>query len=155
MKNITINTDAGFYPDVKVGSYAYWIVSDGLLIRGSGIFRDLCKNSTDAETKAMCNAVHVLLNSDFDFCGVQRIFFNRDNLNAKSGRNGTAPQKKLTKLLRKVKHKCLNSTPPIVEFRHVKAHSNKDDPRSYVNKWCDKQCTLQLKEWRLKNKQLE
>lgn len=152
MKNITINTDAGFYPHDKIGSYAYWIVSDGLLVKGSGVFKDLCRNPTDAETKAMCNAVHVLLKADFDFCGVKKIIFNRDNINAKSGMNGTAPQKKLTKLFRKVKQKCPDSTPPIVEFRHVKAHTNKDDKRSYVNNWCDQQCKMQLKEWNLKNK---
>jgi len=27
----------------------------------------------------------------------------------------------------------------LYEFRHVKAHSGKNDARSFVNEWCDKE----------------
>ncbi|MGE9312844.1 hypothetical protein ACLOAU_14445 [Niabella sp. CJ426] len=143
---ITINTDAGFYHRDKVGSYAYWVVSDGLLLKGSGVFSDKCKNPLDAELKAMCNAAHILsVCQGFDFSKVRLIVFNRDNINARSGKNGTQPQKKLSSILRKIKDQCH----PLVkvDFRHVKAHNGTPDKRSYVNDWCDKQCKAQLRKW--------
>ena len=154
MKNITINTDAGFLPNDKIGSWAYWIVSDGLLLKGSGLFKDICKNSTDAETKAMVNAVAILLKTNFDFSGVKNIIFNRDNINAKGGHNGYPPQAKLSKLVRQLKRMC-GAPYPNVLYKHVKAHSDIDDKRSYVNRWCDQQCKFRLKEWRNKNKNQE
>ena len=149
MKNITINTDAGFYPHDKVGAWAFWIVSDGLLIKGSGIFKEPCKNPTDAEIKAMVNAVSVLLKANFDFTGVRNVIFNRDNIYAKGGHGGRPPQAKLSKLILELKRKC-GAPYPNVEYRHVKAHSSKNDKRSYVNDWCDQQCTMQLKNWKNK-----
>lgn len=110
MLNITINTDAGFYPLDKVGSYAYWIVSDGLLLKGSGLFKDNCKSATQAETRSMCNAVAILLKANFDFTNVKNVYFNRDNIHATSGRNGTYEQKKLTSLLKQLKEKKILST---------------------------------------------
>lgn len=148
MKNITINTDAGFYPYDKVGSFSYWIVSDGLLLKGSGLFKDGCKNSTDAETKSMVNAVAILLQSNFDFSGVQNIYFNRDNIHAKSGKSGTVAQKKLTSLILKLKRKCHDTFYPKVHYRHVRSHTNVKDKRSYVNQWCDSECTSQLRNWK-------
>ncbi len=150
MKNITINTDAGFYPHDKVGSWACWIVSDGLLLKGSGIFKEPCKNATDAEIKAMVNAVSILLKSNFDFTGVRNIIFNRDNINAVGGHNGSPPQAKLSRLILQLKRKCGDHHYPAVEYRHVKGHSGKNDKRSYVNDWCDQQCTAQLKIWKSK-----
>lgn len=122
-----------------------------MLIKGSGVFKDLCTSPTDAETKAIVNAVHVLLKTNFDFNGIKKIIINRDNIHAVAGRKGRPPQKLLTKLLKKLKDKCSNGVPPIVEYRHVKSHSNIKDKRSYVNYWCDSQCTMQLRNWKIKN----
>lgn len=155
MKNITINTDAGFYHIEKVGSFAYWVVSDGLLLKGSGMLKGKCKNPTECETKAICNAIHILLKSDFDFCGVKKIIINRDNINAKSGKNGKPEQQKLTKLIRELKKKCYDTDYPMIDFRHVKSHNGTSDKRSFVNDWCDKECTRQLREWKAKHKLLE
>lgn len=148
MKNITINTDAGFYPFDKIGSFSYWIVSDGLLLKGSGLFKDSCNSSTEAETRSMVNAVAILLQSNFDFSGVRNIYFNRDNIHAKAGKNGTEAQKKLTSLIKKLKTKCSTKLYPEVHYRHVRSHTNVNDKRSYVNQWCDSECTRQLRNWK-------
>lgn len=152
---VTINTDAGWYPHDKVGSFAYWIKADGLHLHGSGVFKELCTSSTDAELKAMINAVHVLKASGYKH--ITKIIFNRDNIKAKSGKRGNANQQLLYKMLRKmrdesIKLNIIKGIYPFYEFRHVKAHSDGADKRSYVNNWCDQQCKMRLKEWKQQQK---
>lgn len=151
MKNITINTDAGFYPHDKVGSFAYWIVGEEFRLKGSGMLKGEIKCPTEAETKAICNAVYVLTKSGADLRGVSNIYINRDNIRAVHTRFGKPCQKKLRSLLQSLKKLCREHKMPEVHYRHVKAHSNKNDKRSYVNKWCDSECTRQLRKWRIAN----
>jgi hypothetical protein len=154
-KTLTINTDAGFLPIDKVGAWAFWAVTDGMVLKGSGVFKEHCKNPTDAEIKAMCNAVFCVLSQSFDFSKIQLIVFNRDNINATSGANGSPSQRKLTALIKKLKQKCNDKIYPKVHFRHVKAHLHTDTPRHYVNDWCDKECKARLREWVKQNKQIK
>ena len=149
---VTINTDAGFYPYDKVGSYAYWIKADGLFLKGSGVFKDRCKNPLEAEQKAIINALHLLESSQYK---AERIIVNRDNIYAKSGKQ-TELGKMMSAIIKRVKkfsipphHK--NYTGVYVEFRHVKAHNGTPDARSFVNDWCDKQCKEQLRKWKSEN----
>lgn len=153
---VTINTDAGFYPFDKVGAYAYWIKSDGVFLRGSGLFKGLCKSAKEAEFKAVINALHVLKAASLP--EVKLIVFNRDNIYVQSKRNGNDMEKLLYKSLRDIFDE---SSPDaklrphhfakFYSFRHVKAHTTKEDARSFVNRWCDAECTKQLRQWR-KNK---
>ena len=147
---ITINTDAGFYPMEKVGSYAYWIKGDGVFYKGSGLFKDKCKNSTDAEKKAIINALHVVEASRIK---VEKIIINRDNIYAKAGKKGDDLERMMSSIIRRIKlfsidfsHK--NYTGSYVEFRHVKAHKHTNTPKHWVNQWCDDQCKMQLRKYR-------
>lgn len=137
----TINTDASFHPKLKWGAYAFWAISDRFKIQKYGGFRDKCLNPTDAEAKCIINALQVVLSSDKD---ITRIIINTDSLNSVSifenHRNninryglhfGDHLRRKFKKIL------IDYSSNVTVEFRHVKAHSNVDDARSYVNEWCD------------------
>ncbi len=151
---VTINTDAGFFPMQKVGSYAYWIKADGLHLHGSGMFRDKCNNPTDAEYKAIINALHVLKCSGY--IPIKKIIFNRDNINVESKKKGHDNQRKIYLLIRQlrkqsIKNKIIKGIYPFYEFRHVKAHNGTSDKRSWVNDWCHNQCSLRLKEWLIKN----
>lgn len=138
----TINTDASFHPKLKWGAYAFWAVSDRFKIQKYGGFRGKCLNPTDAETKCIINALQVVLAADKD---IKRIIINTDSLNAISiieNHRDNIHRYSLhfgSHLRRKFK-KILNKYPtnPVVEFRHVKAHSNVGDARGYVNEWCDK-----------------
>lgn len=139
----TINTDASFHPEYKVGAYAFWAVSDEFKIQKAGFLRELVLNPDEAEMKCIINAITVVLASNKE---ITKIIINTDSLNAKGlfeydeihiQRYGLKKWKPLQKVfintLRKYsKHKIE------IEFRHVKAHSNKKDARSYVNEWCDK-----------------
>jgi hypothetical protein len=146
---ITINTDAGFYPIEKVGSYAYWIKGDNIFFRGSGIFKSNCTSPLDAEMKSIINALHILESSN---CIVEKIIINRDNIYAASGRQ-TELQRKMGIIIKRIKLRSIepthkNYTGRYVEFRHVKAHSHTENPRHWVNDWCDKQCKAELRNYK-------
>lgn len=146
---VTINTDAGFYPIEKIGSFAYWIKGDNLFLSGSGVFKNLCKNPTEAETKALINAVSVLIQSGYT--DITKVIFNRDNIYAKSSKNGNELEKMLYEKLRVLRQKCkYTGSEPFYEYRHVRAHTNKKNARSWVNDWCDKECKRQLREYKRK-----
>lgn len=138
---VTINTDASWHPTEKIGAFAFWAVSDIFKIQKAGYFRDPCKDPTEAEAKAILNAIHVITSSHQ---GITRIIFNTDSLNAKAifendrkhiNRFGLHWGKSLRHKFRKIFKEYDGSFK--FEFRHVKAHSGKDDKRSYVNEWCD------------------
>ena len=157
MKSVTINTDAGFLPDQKVGAYAYWIKAEGLFLRGSGIFKDKCRDPNDAETRAIVNALYILLASKYK---AEKIIINRDNYNAIPNENGSDSQKKMAIIIDLLKKYSIPATHKnyakegkrgYVEFRHVKAHLHTHTPRHWVNDWCDKRCKKELATWKLEN----
>lgn len=150
---VTINTDAACHHQKGVGSYAYWIKSDDLFLKGSGIFKDKCKGSTDAEFQAIINALFILKSSSIP--EIHLIIFNRDNINTGSKKKGNKYQKMIYYMLKEIyQSKCSwakkypHRFTKFYEFRHVKAHSETTDKRSYVNKWCDNECKKQIREWR-------
>ena len=150
---VTINTDAGFYPNEKIGSYAFCIKGDDLFLKGSGIFKELCKNSLDAEMKAIINALHVLKASGYK---AEKIVVNRDNINAKSGKQSEL-QTKMSKIIRQIKIASISRSHPnytgeYVSFRHVKAHKHTNNKRHWVNDWCDNRCKVELRNYKLKMK---
>jgi len=154
---VTVNTDASFHIQHKVGAYAFWIVCDQGRIMKSGALKEAV-NPTDAELRCIANALHTLLKSDF--VGVKKIIINSDALYAfeKVGRKKPvgSPGRKVADILRKLKEKYQSErewTKPMHEFRHVKAHSGTDVARKWVNDWCDKNAKKELKKL-LKQKNL-
>lgn len=137
---VTINTDACFHTKLKYGGYAFWAVSDDFKITKSGVFRKKCQTSDDAESKCIINALTVILKAHK---GITKIIVNTDSLNAIAyltkdtkhiSRYGLSGSK-----MRQFQQ-CLTMLPIgkiKIEYRHVKAHSNVDDSRSFVNEWCD------------------
>jgi hypothetical protein len=137
MKIITINTDASFSNEYKFWTYAYWIKWDWFFYKGSWVFKQLLKWSTDAEVKAIAVAFWILQEQkhDFDF-----LIINRDNIFA----NKTALKnyiKKLKDILKKEYWKRIRK----VQFRHIKAHTGDlSTAKSYVNDWCDRSAKEQF-----------
>lgn len=136
---ITINTDASFSHEHKYGTYAYWIKSDNFLYKGSGVFKDTVDNSTDAESRAIAVALWILKQNKHDF---DVLVINRDNIGAKP--SGKKPYqihlKNQVKKYKEVLVKEYGRKIRKVKLKHVKAHTNVKDSRSYVNNWCDKAC---------------
>jgi hypothetical protein len=147
---VTINTDAGFLPDFKIGSFAYWIKGDDLFLKGSGIFKNNCTSSVDAEVKAMMNALHII--SCSGKIDIVKIVFNRDAVMARAKKDGHPNQVLFYKMLEELKIKCGKQWDPnFYESRHVKGHDNNSKTkRSWVNKYLDQECTKQLRNYRKK-----
>jgi ribonuclease HI len=141
----TITTDASFNPHHKVGGYAFWAVSNTFRITKSGVFKKPCRNPTDAEIKCIINALMVVLHG----CeGVTKVIVNTDSMNAihvlthdikaqNKFMGGVRPHNHY----RLSYHKVLDTakSKAVIEFRHVKAHTENTDARSWVNDWCDKE----------------
>jgi ribonuclease HI len=146
---VTINTDASFNSQHKIGAYAFWIVCDEGKIMKSGVLKEAL-NPTDAELRCICNALYCLLKSDFK--NVRKIIINSDALYAfcRVGKNSNeVPGRKCSSILRQLKEKYYKPSDyhkQIHEFRHVKAHSGTESKRKWVNDWCDKAAKRMMRE---------
>lgn len=118
MNRTTIITDASWCPDTLAGGWASWITinlgEEVVRIKRSGRFKDLAKSAEVAEIWALENGIYLAK----DYC-------DNANLLAQSDCAGAL------RVLRKKYGR--------VKFRHVKGHTTKNDARSWVNRWCDKE----------------
>jgi ribonuclease HI len=134
---ITINTDASFHPDHNVGGYAFYIRCDLFKITKAGGFKIQPKNSKEAEMMCIGNAISTLL-AQKELPEARWLIINSDCKygyeEIRQGKRGIG--KKINVMWQKLILR-LGSAKNI--FRHVKAHSGKDDARSFVNEWCDKE----------------
>tara|TARA_B100001179_G_scaffold217701_1_gene189780 strand:- start:412 stop:897 length:486 start_codon:yes stop_codon:yes gene_type:complete len=145
----TINTDASFHTRFKVGAFAFWAVSNDFRITKAGYLRNLCVNPDEAEMKCIINAVSTVLSSNKN---ISKLIINTDSLNSKAVFERDFEHIKKYNLsrwknLRGIFNKTINDKSKrkiSIEFRHVKAHTNNTDARSYVNDWCDKNAKIYL-----------
>lgn len=147
---ITINTDASFHPQKKVGGYAFYIICDTFRIQKGGMFKSNPKTPMEAEMMCMANALFTLL-SQKELPTTKWIIINSDCLFSfeKIGRKKkNTIGKQVAEILRKVRLKTSyrNAIMPKFEFRHVKAHNGTDDARSFINNWCDKEAKKWMRE---------
>lgn len=161
---ITVNTDAGYFPIDKVGSFAYWIKGGDMHLHGSGLFKTKCAGPWQAEMQAIINALHVLKKQNHP--PIIGFIFNTDNLNARPGKSGNSLRQTLQKLIKEFKDdakkkmgkeefgKAMKNVKQYAIFRHVPAHDNTDTKRTWVNDWCDRQCKARLREWLAEHKNL-
>lgn len=140
---ITINTDASFHPVHKIGGYAFYIICDLFKIQKGGMFKKQPKTAMEAEMMCMANALYTLL-SQKELPSAKLIVINSDCLFSfekikRKSQNSIG--RTVAQILRDVRIKTSfrGVVKPEFEFRHVKAHSNKDDARSHVNAWCDRE----------------
>ena len=145
-KTITINTDASFCSKTGVGGYAFWIKSDLFTLKEFGAFNQSCLNSTDAELKCIINAVARLVsNKDVNFSYV--LVINTDSKGAISWMRN--PKNEVAKIfqfyLKELNAKGYLKT---VAYKHVKGHTNVNDSRSFVNRWCDEMAGQEMRKQR-------
>lgn len=141
---ITINSDASFHPEHKIGAYAFYIICDRFKIQRAGKFtNELPTNSQEAEMMAIGNALAALLNME-EPPTCKWLIINTDCRNAidKIRRQEGAIGKKVAKLWQQTISR-LKSRKNV--FRHVKAHSNVNDSRSWVNSWCDEEAKKHMR----------
>lgn len=139
---LTINTDASFYANEKIGGYAFYIICDSFKIQKGGYFKARPQTPTEAEMMCMANAIATLL-AQKELPLTKLIVINSDALHSfeKIGKHKKdAIGKKVACLLSDLrKRMSYRNRYPKFEFRHVKAHNGTPDARSYVNDWCDRE----------------
>jgi ribonuclease HI len=161
---VTINTDASFDVNSKFGGYAFWITCDTFREKKSMWFKETCLDSDDSEARSILNALHYTISKDIK---ISKIIVNTDSLNAiailtndkrhidkylngkkKKRRKHWSSLRRVLNDLRKVAEaKGGNMN---IEFRHVKAHSEVKDARSFVNEWCDLEAKKMMNKRRMK-----
>lgn len=144
---ITINTDASYHPQFKVGAFAFWIVcSEGRIVQ-SGPLKEVV-SAQDAELQAIGNALYAVFKSKYK--NIEHIYINTDckygiDAVTKGKRiNGCLDTvKKIKKLLNQVYNKYQYSIDrskkfkTYVSWRYVPAHTEGGTPRRWVNNRMD------------------
>lgn len=150
---ITVNTDASFSENRKIGSYAYQIIGFNFTEKKSGPIPSRCWDSTEAEAKCIFNAIYFIANNTFLMQEVKRIIVNTDSLNAihlfrndyenigKFNLNKPHLTYQKRRMNQWLKTRLAGK---IVEFRHVKSHTGEQNSRSVANGWCDNAAKIEL-----------
>ncbi len=137
---VTINTDASFHSRLKVGSYAYWIVSNQGLILRSGELKGVVENSTQAEVMCIANALFAVKHSKIHT--VSKIIINTDCLHFNRYMANHLQEDATCKIISRLYVdlvKKYNLKKGWLEIRHIKAHTEISNANQYVNDWCDRQ----------------
>lgn len=156
---ITINTDASYHPVHKVGAFAFWMVClEGRVIK-AGPLKNV-NNAQDAELQSIGNGLYTLLESNFK--NIEHIYINTDckygiEAVTKGKRiNGCLEtvkqiQKIINKLIQKYNYSKRNNKKfkKFISWRYVKAHSDGEDKRRWVNNRMDQMAKEAL--WNLIN----
>lgn len=144
---LTMNTDASFCPYTKAGGWAFWIKSDRFTLKKSGGFKGDTISSTDAEMKAIANALHFIVSLE-KIPTVDCIVINTDS-KWSIDRIKTQKKKGTTVLINQYLQQIkLKTNAKEIIFKHVKAHTGIDDARSWVNEWCDEQAKKHMRKLR-------
>lgn len=134
---ITINTDASFNHSKKVGGYAFYIVCDLFKIQKSGKFKTNPVSAEEAEIMCIGNAIATLL-AQKELPSCKWLIINNDckygmqKIKSSKGKLAISVHKLWQQLIHRL-GSCKN------KFRYVAAHTDKDDARSKVNEWCDRE----------------
>lgn len=133
----TIITDASFCPKTKAAGWAVWISSDSMKgVKQSGQFKVPPNTNTQAELWAAYNGMVLAYR-----LGARRLLIQSDcttvgaALRRPNGKHGFAD---------------IASLMPgaSFEYRHVKGHTKLSAARYYVNRWCDENARLHMKQAR-------
>lgn len=129
----TVITDASFDYTTKRGGWAAWIKIDGRSqpIKMYGAFKSNIQSSSDAERAAAVNGVWIAARH-----GAECIFLQSDCMDVINLANRKAKKQRSKKTWEKMLSDAgLLETK--IRAKHVRGHTNKQDPRSYCNRWCD------------------
>lgn len=152
---VTINTDASYHSGYKIGAFAFWIVCNYGKVCKSGILKET-NSSHESELQCILNAMHCLKQQS-EWIGLSHVIINTDSMNSIYLINNdkhAIKKYRLSALRDKYKTLIHNAKQnlPLVELRHVKAHTDTKDARSWVNDWCDKKAKEHL--WKTINKKI-
>lgn len=122
----TVITDASFCLKTRYAGWAVWIVLDGgERIKKYGAFKSKPQGSNEAEWWAALNGVFLACKH-----GATEILLQSDNTYVIDRIN-----KKPSYHNKFLEKRDINDV--LIMARHVKGHTQRQDARSYVNRWCD------------------
>jgi ribonuclease HI len=139
--SFTINTDASHHPQTKVSAWACWIKSSHYKMRDAGLLEGGAANSSVAELMAVEQALILLDNLIATQPFLQsrtepiKLYINTDSIWAIQALSGNMKRSKHIEIAKRIRALTDGFE---IEVRHVKAHTNTDDARSWVNSWCDR-----------------
>jgi ribonuclease HI len=139
---VTINTDASYHPEHRIGAFSFWMVCNQGRHFGAGPLRGIIHHSHEAEFKAVLNALHFLVNKT-DWRGVEWVIINTDNQEVFEMING-GPTREWARELKASFNALRRDMKAKIEARKVKAHSGTEEKRKWVNNWCDKSAKQML-----------
>lgn len=149
MAVVTINTDASYHPYFKVGAYSFWIVCEGVRTIQSGPLKSVI-SAHDAEIQCIGNALYaiskwerkdikyVVVNTDCQYA----IKAVRDN-NKEYYKDADVAIRFCQDTIKKLRKKfdigpAKFRKRAFISWRYVKAHSEGENARLWVNNWLDK-----------------
>jgi ribonuclease HI len=144
---VSVFADASFDPESRAGGFGYWSKSLRGRHTSGGPFKTLARNSGTAEMMAVLNAVHLTFVHQVAFPG-DTILVQTDcqsAIQAFEGSRVLAPDEKI--IVEGLKT-LLSIKVATVRFKHVKGHTNGEQPRLWVNNQCDHLAKMGMREAR-------
>lgn len=127
----TVITDASWCPNTKAGGWASWVTMSCGRIKKAGLFKDLAATPTQAELWAALNGIWFAVEA-----GATEILIQTDC-------QGVVDQINKA-VIPDMKH----FTGITIVARHVKGHTEKEEARFYVNRWCDTEAKIHMRKQR-------
>jgi ribonuclease HI len=133
----TVLVDASWCPDTGAAGYGYWIASDRGKIGGGHPMKGKLSSSNIAEMQAVCSALFIVQQIGY-LLPTERVLIQTDS--------EAAIQAFMKK--REVSIDCEKHAVKVyqnlsrgieVNFRHIKGHTSRGEPRYLSNKHCDRQ----------------
>lgn len=144
MTRATVITDASFCPRSRAAGWAAWIRIDGSSapIKRYGEFKVPVANPTEAEMLAAVNGLWIAAQH-----GVTEALVQTDCLTVVHMLTGQTRNRKLKDAFSQALAKA-GVLGLSFSGRHVRGHTDKQDARSYVNRWCDEHAKVGMRKQR-------
>lgn len=144
---VTIMTDASLCGEQRVGGYGYWIASQRGKEAGGGVFKGTINDSYEAEFKAVANTLHTAIQKGLVLSG-DRVIIQLDNSGVIHCMSGSNNVRKDIEPVYNLITQLRDQLNLVLEFRHVKGHSNRKEKRYIANNLCDMRAKKYMKQAR-------
>lgn len=146
---VTINVDASYDHEYKVGGYAFTICFEKRRYRSKGIIEiDKCKSPEEAEMFGIWQAIAYL--QQMNPLPLSKWFIiNCDCKGAMRRIESPAQVDKAGQIINRIYISTINIlSSSRNEFRHVKGHTNNRMARNRANNWCDITARDEMRKYR-------
>lgn len=139
---VTLNSDASYSQEHKIGTFAFTLVSNNGRVLKSGKLKNT-SSSAEAEFRSILNGLHYLFNHT-NWKEIDRVVINCDNQEVVNICNNKQATQWAYKLI-KAYYKYGRDNKAYLEARKVKGHSRINDKRHRVNNIVDAHAKSELR----------